>query len=191
MPVDRINTILEVSDMSDKKLDVDKSKEKEGRRKIIIVCAVIIIILLAVIIILLLQRKEDDGPKRNVVVNEDNAEDVAEDLLGQETVQPGTYEVKMNSTWNFKDGKSSSDNAYVENVPANTNDVYFDVQLSDTEEVIYESPVIPRGSHLEDIVLDKDLDAGTYDCVLIYHLIDDNQNTVSTLRMKITIVVES
>lgn len=174
--------------MSNKKTDINKKKGKKGGNPLLIVCALIIIILLAVIIVLLL-NKRDDKPKRNVVVNEDNAEDVAEELFDQEVVKPGTYEVKMNSTWNFQDGTSSSDNAYVENVPANTNDVYFDVQLSDTEEIIYESPVIPRGSHLEEITLEKDLEAGTYDCVLTYHLIDEDQNTISTLTMGLKIVV--
>ncbi len=178
--------------MSNSKAGIKKNKGKKGGNPLLIVCAVIIIILLAVIIVLLLNnRKTDDGPKRNVVVNEDNAEKVAEDLFDQETAMPGTYEVRMNSTWNFQDGTSSSDNAYVENVPTNTNDVYFDVVLSDTEEIIYESPVIPRGSHLEEITLEKDLDAGTYDCVLTYHLVDEDQNTVSTLTMGLTIVVAS
>lgn len=178
--------------MSKDSTDINESKGKKGGKNLLIVCALMIIILLAVIIAVLLgKQKTDDKPKRNVVVNEENAEDVAEDLFSQETVKPGTYEVRMNSTWNFKDGASASENAYVENVPANTNDVYFDVELSDTEEIIYESPVIPRGSHLEAITLDKELEAGTYDCVLTYHLVDEDQNTVSTLRMGLAVVVEN
>lgn len=184
--------ILEVSDMSNGNADINENNGKKGGKPLLIVCALIIIVLLAVIIeVLLGKQKTDDKPKRNVVVNEDNAEDVAEDLFNHETVKPGTYEVRMNSTWNFKDGTSASENAYVENVPANTNDVYFDVELSDTEETIYESPVIPRGSHLEALTLDKELEAGTYDCVLTYHLIDEDQNTVSTLRMGLTVMVEN
>lgn len=178
--------------MSKDSTDINENKGKKGGKPLLIVCALIIIVLLTVIIVVLLgKQKTDDKPKRNVVVNEDNAEDVAEDLFNHETVKPGTYEVRMNSTWNFKDGISASENAYVENVPANTNDVYFDVELSDTEETIYESPVIPRGSHLEAITLDEELEAGTYDCVLTYHLIDEDQNTVSTLRMGLTVVVEN
>lgn len=174
--------------MSSSGTDINEKKGKKGGKTLLIICAVVIIALLAVIAVLLLRNK--DEPKRNVVVNEDNAEDVAQDLLDEEPIKPGTYQVTMNSTWNFKDGKSASDNAYVENATVNTNDVYFDVELSDTGEVIYESPVIPRGSHLEEITLKKDLEAGTYDSVLTYHLIDEDQNTVSTLTMGLTIVVE-
>lgn len=169
---------------------VDNKKGKKGGNTPLVICAVVIILLLVAIIVVLLNRDKDEQPKRNVVVNEDNAEDVAEDLLAEEAVPMGTYEVTMNSTWNFKDGKSASDNAYVENATVNTNDVYFDVELSDTGEIIYESPVIPRGSHLEEITLKKDLEAGTYDCILTYHLIDEDQNTISTLTMGLTIVVE-
>jgi hypothetical protein len=43
---------------------------------------------------------------------------------------------------------------------------------------------------MENITLDEDLDAGTYDCVCIYHLVDENQNTTSTLRVGLTIVVD-
>ena len=135
--------------------------------------------------------REDEPEKRPVLVNEQNAEQIAEALIEQESVPVGAYEVVMNSTWRFSDGTAPSENAYVENITANTNDVYFDVQLADSGETIYESPVIPRGTHLEQITLNRDLDAGSYDGVLIYHLIDENQRTLSTLRMAITIIVDS
>lgn len=178
----------------------NKEKQSQGSkgRMLLIFCAVVIIALLIIIVVLLVKGNNStntisteaaSSPKRNVIVNEENAEKVAEEIVNQKTVAPGTYRVTMNSTWNFQDGASSSDNAYVENSTANTNAVYFDLQLADSEEVIYQSPVIPVGSHLTDIKLDKDLDAGTYDCVLIYHLVDDEQNTLATLRMTVKVVV--
>lgn len=181
------------TDMSEQKGGQEQKKGNTGR-VLLLVCAVVIIVLLAAVVFLLMRGNggaaaEDEAPKRNVVVNEENAEEVAEEILNQKVVAPGTYQVTMNSTWNFQNGASSSDNAYVENSTANTNPVYFDLQLTETEEVIYESPVIPVGSHLDDIRLDTDLDAGTYDCVLTYHLVDEEQNTLSTLRMAVTVVV--
>jgi len=175
---------------------------KSGRLWIPIVLGTVVIgVLVGVIVaqgILLSQRasvsegpREEEPEKRSVVVNQQNAEEVAEALIEQEPVPVGAYEVVMNSTWKFPDGASPSENAYVENIPANTNDVYFDVQLMDSGETIYESPVIPRGAYLDDITLNRDLDAGSYDGVLIYHLIDENQRTLSTLRMAITIIVDS
>ena len=88
-------------------------------------------------------------------------------------------------------GKEVSYDAVVENVAKNTNDVYFDIVLEEDEEkVLYKSPVIPRGGRLEEIILDDTLDAGTYNCVVIYHLIDEDQNTLSTLRVALEIIVE-
>lgn len=179
-----------------------EKKENQSQRKksqvLLILCAVIIVLLITIVVLLLKGRNDTNigleetvpPPKRNVVINEENAEEMAEEILNRnETVVPGTYEVTMNSTWNFQNGTSSSDNAYVENSTTNTNPVYFDLQLDDTEEIIYESPIIPVGSYLEDIKLDKDLEAGTYDCTLTYHLVDEEQNTLATLRMAVTVVV--
>lgn len=158
---------------------------------------VAVIVALVVVIVVLAGRldkvKEEPTPteRRSVVVNENNVNDVLDAMSEeQEQVQTGSYRAIMNTTWNFRDGTSASDNAYVENSTDNTNDVYFDVELADTEEIIYSSPVIPRGSYLEKFALDKDLDAGTYDCIITYHLIDDDQNTLSTLKMTLIIVVE-
>ena len=154
---------------------------------ILAVAAVVIVALLGVIAMLLLGEQE---PKRNVVINEGNAEEFILDLESDPPVPAGSFQTNMNSTWYFANGSAASENAYVGNVANNTHDVYFDVELKSTGEVILESPIIPLGSHMENISLDKDLDAGTYDCTLIYHLVDENQNTVSTLRMALTIIVE-
>jgi hypothetical protein len=97
----------------------------------------------------------------------------------------------MSTTWHFATGDAISEDAYVRNDAGNTNDVYFDVFLAEDESTpILQSPVIPRGGELENISLDTALDAGTYDCVMVYHLVDENQETVSTLRVGFTIIVE-
>ena len=60
----------------------------------------------------------------------------------------------------------------------------------DENKPILKSPVLPRGSELNNIALDVQLSAGTYDCVMVYHLVDEEQNTISTLRVGFTIIVE-
>lgn len=174
--------------------DMLKQKElgekKKGGSVVFIICIVVILILLALIAYLLINQKRGEEPvNRNVVVNSENVERVLENLETEERVPVGNYEVTMNSTWNFAHGDSPSDNAYVENAKSNTNSVYFDVIRSDTEETIYESPILPVGSYLEDITLDKVLPAGTYDCLLIYHLLDDKNKSISTVKLTLTIVI--
>jgi hypothetical protein len=97
----------------------------------------------------------------------------------------------MNNEWHFPDGKSASTDAYVENITENRDDVYFDLFLAGNEDhAIYESPVIPRGGVLESFALDTPLEAGSYDCIMIYHMVDENQNTLSTLRVTVTVIIE-
>lgn len=166
------------------------SKGSNGLKIAIAVGVVVIIALLGVVIFLLVGRGKEEPEKRNVVVTKDNVDEVVEEMDNQEYIEPGYYEASMNTTWTFATGSDVSEDAYVANVEGNTNDVYFDVVLAeDEDQVIYKSPVLPRGSELENIALDTPLDAGTYNCVCIYHLIDEEQKTVSTVRVGITIVV--
>jgi hypothetical protein len=167
------------------------SKGSNGLKIAIAVGVVVIIALLGVVIFLLVGRgKVEEPEKRNVVVTQDNVEEVVEDMINEDYIEPGYYEASMNTTWTFATGSDVSEDAYVANVEGNTNDVYFDVVLAEDEkQVIYKSPIIPRGGELKNIALDTPLDAGTYDCVCIYHLIDEDQNTVSTVRIGITIIV--
>lgn len=171
---------------------------KGGMKAVIIACAAVIAVLLIVIIVLLTRQGSDhtvaepkQETKRSVVVSKDNAEEVAVEMLSQEYVAPGYYSVQMATTWHFQTGDAVSEDAYVANDAGNTNDVYFDVFLEEDESTpILESPVIPRGEELNEIALDTPLEAGTYDCVMVYHLVDEEQNSISTLRVGFTIVVE-
>ena len=137
---------------------------KKRGKIIILICIVIIAVLIGVIAFLLHKKEE---PKRNVVVTEENAEEVAAQMAEEDYTEPGYYTVNMNS-------------------------VYFDLFVAgDEEEPIYSSPVIPVGSFLENIALEKPLEKGTHDCVVVYHLVDDDQETLSTLRVTVKVIVES
>lgn len=167
------------------------AEKKSGKLKLIIIGAVVVIAVLVAVIVFLLLRGQEEEPKRNTVVTRDNIEEVADEILNQEYIEPGYYSTSMSTEWHFSTGDAVSEDAYVENLEENTNDVYFDVFLADNEEeAIFKSPLLPRGSELRDIALDTPLSAGTYDCVLVYHLVDEEQNTVSTLRVAVTIIVE-
>jgi hypothetical protein len=169
---------------------------------VLIVGMVIIAALLGVIVILLLGRGDGDAEtsrsltdtteQRAVVVNEDNVEETLEEIVNEPPVAMGYYEVNMNLSWTFPDAQSPSSNAYVENKATNTSAVYFDVLLEEDESIVlYESPILPVGTHINEVTLAQDLDAGTYPCVIVYHLLDDQQRTTSTLRLNLEIVVNS
>lgn len=179
--------------MSNKTPKERENKKGNGMKIIFAIGILIIIVLLSVVIFLLLNKDKDTDKtkKRNVVVNPDNIENVISQISDDEQRVPvGSYEVTMNSTWTFVDGGAASENAYVENAKSNTNDVYFDITRSDTDENIFSSPILPVGSHLENITLDKELAAGTYNCVITYYLLDSDGNNQSSVRLNMTIVVE-
>ena len=186
----------------EKRMEETGSKKGTENGKIsgktaLIVCIAVIVILIGMIAFLLLERKTSDTAaeteqRRNVVVNEQNAEEVAEDMVSTQFTEPGYYTVNMATEWHFATGDAVSSDARVDNVAGNTNPVYFDLFLEENEEEpIYCSPVIPVGSFLEHIALDRPLEAGDYDCVVVYHLVDEEQNTISTLRVAIRIMVEA
>jgi predicted metalloprotease len=175
--------------METQRTDAEIGKKGGGSKGIVIVALVVVVAILIGVIVYLVMPKEEE--KRNKVVTQDNVEEIIDEMDQSEFIEPGYYRVSMTNDWHFPDGKSASTDAYVENVVSNTNDVYFDIFLADDEEhAILESPIIPIGGSMKDITLDEDLDAGTYDCVMVYHLIDDDQNTLSTLRITLTITVE-
>ena len=180
-------------------------KQTGGSNKGILIAGIAIISVLLVVLIVVVARKNNATPvsveeakrdtvqnKRNTVVTSDNVGDVVDEMMNQEYVEPGYYSASMSTTWHFETGDAVSSDAYVENVPENTNDIFFDLVLeADEDTAILKSPVIPRGAELQNISLDTPLEAGTYPCVMIYHLIDEEQNTLSTLRVGVTVIVEN
>ena len=134
---------------------------------------------------------EPEPPQRTVVIHPEGAQQQIEEIIDQVPVEPGYYQVSMTTDWYFPDGASPSTNAFVRNRENNSNDVYFDILLRDSRETIYESPIIPLGNYIDNITLDKDLDAGVYNCLIVYHLVDENQTTLSTLNMGLTITVNN
>lgn len=163
---------------------------KKSKTAIIIIIAVIIVCILVGIIIFLLFGKE--STPRNVVVTPENIEQIIKEIDEAEYTAPGSYEVNMNTEWIFLDGKAASKDAYVENSVRNQNTVYFIITLpSDKDRVIYHSPYLEIGSHIEEITLDEDLDAGVYDAVLTYHLVDAEMKDLSEVSVSITITVQN
>jgi flagellar basal body-associated protein FliL len=155
------------------------------------VCAVVIVALVGVIVTMMNRQPESDNAdaseplRREVLVTEDNVEEAIAEL-SQPTEAPPSYRVKMSTTWHFEDGASVSSDAYVENADTNKTPVYFDVIL-DSGETVLESPVIPIGENMKNIKLDKELSAGRYPAVIVYHLVDENQETLTTVRMGVTL----
>jgi uncharacterized protein (UPF0333 family) len=165
-------------------------KKPELNKKLLISISVsgIIVALVVVVIILLVERytsKLSIKSKRPTVVTSQNAEEVK--TLMDEPVPDGSYRVRMNTDWTF-DGNIS--NAYVENAKTNTRTVYFDVFLADSKELVYSSPYMPVGEKIQGFSLDADIEPGSYNGIVTYHLVDEDENEVSNLSVSVTFKVK-
>lgn len=164
---------------------------------IIVAAAAVVVIAALVVVIVMLMAKKPELPSsvaggsgvRGTVVTSENANQIRDELSA--SVEDGYYRTRMNTTWRFNTSTTPSKNAYVANADTNTRTVYFDVNLSDTGELVYSSPFIPVGSELRGFALDAELDAGTYPAIVTYHLVDDDENEITTVSVAVTLQISS
>lgn len=165
------------------KLTPEELKKKKRKKIIIAVC--ILLIIIAAIIIYFLTR-----PKR---MTEGNYKQIMEEMENE--VQEGYFETYMNTEWTFPDGTSETTNAILGNSPNNKKPIRCEVMLTETEEVVFTTDVIPVGAELPPFKLDKDLDAGTYDAVCRVYLLDEEDDGTytdySNAGFNVTITVEN
>ena len=159
-------------------------RNRKNKKTVKILVAILVLLIVAAVAIFFLNRDVDERP---TVVTEDNVEQVKEQL--EKPVEDSYYTTEMTVDWTFEDGGAVSSNAYVANAVENTRTVYFDVNLADTGELIYSSPYIPVGEELSEIKLDKTLSAGDYDAVVTYHLVDDDNEEITTVSVAVKIHV--
>lgn len=150
--------------------------------------AIILVIIVAAIILYHILTKPDDT-QGSLVIDASNVEAVTNELA--ERVADGMFEVNMNTVWHFKDASEPSYDAVLANLGSNNYAISFDVILADTEETVFTSTVIPIGSQIKEIKLDKDLDAGTYNAICKYHLLREDGTENSSMSVNITLAVEN
>lgn len=172
----------------------EQGKSAEGKRRgIIIAVFVILIAALAVCIVLLLKREPVEESQNETLergfVDEENTDEIMDNMA--EKVAEGMFECRMSTSWVFEDGESESPNAYVANVESNLHTLYFDVYDSTTNEKLYSSPMLPVGTEMKGLTLEKVLPKGEYDAVVMYTLVDEDYEEVSTVGFHITITVNN
>ena len=179
-----------------------ESPARKGGRWIIVAVVTVLAVALTVCIVLLVSRSGDTGNVRPGIndndapltvldrgfVDESNADDIMSEL--SDKVEEGMFECMMSTTWTFEDAASASTNSYVANVESNLHAIYFDVYLDQTEELVYSSPILPVGSEIRGIKLDKELSAGDYDAIVMYTLVNEDYEEVSTVGFRITISIK-
>jgi len=170
-------------------------KAKTFRTVLIIVGAVVVMIAVAVIAFKLGSRNKPEAVAatpavggRGIVAVKENVEELRE--KAKKPVEDGYYETRMNVEWKFPSSSEPSTNAYVENSTNNKRTVYFDLTLSDTNQLIYSSPFIPVGAKLEKFALDTRLPAGEYAGIVTYHLVDDDFQELTTVSVAVKLNIK-
>ena len=153
---------------------------------------VLIVILLLIGVIVFLVTKEEPAKEYNTVVTPENVDQIISQLEEEEYTPVGYYTATMRPSWTFPSGDEASTNAFVENRANNQNTVYFTVSpRSDSNTIWYTSPYIAIGGRLDNIKLDVDLEAGEYDTVITYHLVDEEYNEISSVAFSLPITIEN
>ena len=167
-----------------------KNKKLNTTQIILIVGFICIIALICVFGFFLLNanKENDTAPASggNLVIDESNLEQVMSQM--ESSVEEGMFEVNMNTIWTFPNGESASADAYIANGHANKLPISFEIIVD--EEIVYTSTVIPVGSQIKDIILDKPLDAGSYNAVCMYYLWNEDGTENSNFGVNIQLVVK-
>lgn len=123
----------------------------------------------------------------NLVVDEGNLEEIENQL--RDAVEDGMFQLNMNTTWRFKEGNATSTNAYISNADVNHYPITFAVYLNGEEE-IYSSSLIPVGTQLKKLTLNKVLPKGQYDALCLYHLWNEEEEEKGSFGVNVVLVVE-
>ena len=164
----------------------EENQKVRRKKRMIIIAFVILLVALIICILLLLRKPEEEG--RNFV-DRDYVDTIMEDMT--EKVAEGMFECMMTTELTFENGDSESPNAYVANVENNRYTIYFDVYEKESNELLYSSPLLPVGTEIRNIKLDKKLAAGEYKAVVMYTLVDDDEQEVSSAGFNITISINN
>jgi hypothetical protein len=167
-------------------------KKGGGEKKVIIgVSLAGVAVVIGVVAFLLLHKPQEEEDNKREVISPASVDQVIDEIQSTSRADvPQSFIVTQNSEWIFPTWDSPSTNAYVENDNNNETPVYFDLIMDDAEDPIYSSPVLEQGVSFTGFALDKEVPAGTYSCTVVYHLVDEEQNTLTTSRIGTTIIIQ-
>lgn len=104
-------------------------------------------------------------------------------------VEEGMFNISIASVIQFEDGASSG-KAYIENVPGNRYLMQVTIVLDDDGETVFETKAVKPGQYIEDIMLTKDLDQGTYPATATFTALDqESHEEVGKAAAKVTLNV--
>lgn len=188
---------------------MEEKKKQTNKLMITIIALLILLVGVGVAIIILFLSKSDKNNSEVLNNNEELVEvfdDGTVEIIGidsylildeddlitkeelQKKVDDGMMSLKYNNEIRIENGKEGI--CSIANDEINKRDMYVSLWLSDTQEEIYRSGLIPVGNKIEQLVLNKSLDVGEYSAILVHNQLEDNK-IVAQANVKVTLIVSS
>lgn len=168
--------------------EIKKDKKNSSKKTVALVCVIIVLLLVIiglVLVIFFFKKNKDETVDKPILITKENANEVVGDL--EESSTDTSFNCRMSYNWTVNDKKS--EDAYVANTDYNHYPIYFEVRDDTSQKIIYQSAKIPVGSEIKGITLNQRLEQGIHPATVIYHLIDDKGEEVSSTAFTINIQV--
>ncbi len=173
-----------------------KKDEKRGpsTKTIVLIILITVIVCGTAIAAILLLRENDPAPTPSPIsgipVTEENVREIGDQI--QDMVDRSMFETYYSSTWRFPDGSSPASSFLMGNSAGNNYPFYFTLTIAGESEPIFTSGILPLGTQIGEVVLDRDLDAGTYRALCDIHMIDENGEEIETnMGFEIALIIEN
>ena len=178
--------------MKNNNIDENIKKKEEERKRWRTLRRIIEIIIIIILILLLLRQCsgpeyviEDEGKPRINWDIDDNAEKGPREEKSQEEIQEelnkkveeGMMNISMNASPAFNDGRSEG-NLLIVNNNINRYPQMVEIYRKDTNELIYQSKLVPVGYRLDNAKLDVVLPKGVYECIAYFNAVDTESNAI-------------
>ena len=169
------------------------------KKKRMVLIALACLLLLAVGGGIFLMTREEDAAMDDSLQLDDNATmgvlpgiDMKERQAQlQEQLDEGMIAFSINSSPVFADGGAEG-NLMLENPGNNAKLLVVEIYIDDTQELVYQSKAIPVGSYIENVRLDKVLDAGEYQATAYFKAYrEEDQSFIGQAGAAIKITVLS
>lgn len=180
----------------DKETNQEKTTNSSSKKKITI--GIIVVLVIAIIIALICKscssdKQEKSGGLELGVIDIDSLssekdKQKVQDALNKK-VEEGMVNIFMNTDIRIKEGSTTA-NLMIQNTEKNHYDLQVNVREVDSDELLYESPVVGPGYKIESDNIKKQLEEGKYECLAEFNVIDKENNTkVNTIGLKVNITV--
>lgn len=155
-------------------------------KQVVLILGALVIICGSILIAIFLLKPATEAR----IINEGNLKEIQRNV--KENVAKGMFMTHMNTTWNFRNGKSPSKNAILGNAPENNYPFWFTVSLVGEEEPLFQSGLIPVGTEIGEIKLDKVLEKGEYKAVVNIHMVDEDDEEIgNNTSFNVTLIIEN